>query len=237
MKVAIIGASGLLGNNIFRTLEATGVDTVGTSFSQISSGLVRLDATDSYAVSEFLNKEHPDLVVLAAGTKDINSCEKNWSMAEKLNVVPVRNIVSHLSENQRSCRLVLISTDYVFEGITGNYRDTDLPNPRTNYGRSKFMAETLMLSSRLPCKVVRTAAVMGRGSRFFDWLMEQFEQSSRIEAYDNVRFSPYSLGFVQPRNAPIDRGFRQYRREGDSHCRSRRNVQISICSHAQGNCI
>ena len=197
MRVAVIGATGFLGGALRRALEGAGIETVGTSYSHPSPDTVNLDATDRSAVRTFLEHHRPDVVVLASGSKDVVRCEQDWPLAERLNVLPVHNIVDCLSSGRLGTRLVLISTDYVFEGTSGGYRDTDIPRPRTNYGRSKLMAEEAALSSGVPVKVVRTAAVMGRGSRFFDWLMGELKRGNRIEAFDNARFSPTPLGLFR----------------------------------------
>lgn len=194
MRAAVIGASGFLGGAIFRTLLAADVDAVGTGCSRVSHELAQLDATNYDSVANYIYKTNPDIVILAAGTKDILKCEQQWALAETVNVEPVRNIVSFLTENQPTTRLVLISTDYVFEGTEGNYMDCSATNPQTNYGRSKLMAEEVALSSTLSTKVVRTAAVMGRGARLFDWILGEFEANSKIEMYSNIRFSPTPLG-------------------------------------------
>jgi dTDP-4-dehydrorhamnose reductase len=80
--------------------------------------------------------------------------------------------------------LVQISTDYVFDGEYGNYRESDPPNPRGNYARSKLAAENIIRAGNVEHLIARTQVLFGTGQRvrpnFATWVIEQLRQGKKI---------------------------------------------------------
>jgi dTDP-4-dehydrorhamnose reductase len=199
-RILVIGASGYLGQALYRYFQqnlSEKYQITGTYCSSMSSNnLDKLDITSFEDLEKLLTRSVPDFIVLAAGEKNVQACEADYSRAYALNTQPVESLISIISHHKLRTRLIYFSTDYVFDGKTGQYRDTDTPNPSTNYGKTKVLAEQALLNSDIDFKILRTAAVMGEGGNFFDWLIQKLTSEKSVSMYDNVFFSPTPLTFL-----------------------------------------
>jgi dTDP-4-dehydrorhamnose reductase len=190
-SVSVLGASGLVGARLLRRLRAGGhLAATGTSFrSPPAPGIAALDVTDRAALAAHLAQGF-DFVVVAAGTKDVRRCEEDFAFAQALNARPVQDIVEIVGRERLPTRVVYLSTDYVFDGERGLYREDDPPAPATAYGRSKALGERAVLGAGGRHKVVRSAAVMAPGARFFDWLLAALARGGEVPLYEDSFFSP-----------------------------------------------
>lgn len=159
-KVAVIGASGLLGRAVVRELEAgTDWQIVQTAFRHAGPRQVTLDVRDAQAVEAFVAREAPDAIVVAAAERRPDVCENAPAAARALNVDAVRSI----GEAARQCGawVLSISTDYVFDGTRPPYRCDDAPNPLNAYGRSKLEGERALLDATDNALVLRLPLLYG----------------------------------------------------------------------------
>lgn len=149
----ITGATGFLGTALIHKFAAFG-RVVGTGFVHDPGGV---DLRDADAVGRHLDQIQPHLVIHAAAYRDPDYCEQHPEETRRLNVDPVRVLAARLSP---ASQLVLISTDYVFDGEAPPY-DEDRPRQPLNvYGRSKVEAEDLALA-RAHSLVVRIPLLIG----------------------------------------------------------------------------
>ena len=139
-KVAIIGASGLLGRALADEL-AQQVDwqVVSTAFRRSGPHLSTLDIRDAPAVGQFIERETPDAVIIAAAERRPDVCEHDPALARALNVDAVRTVAE--AAKRRGAWVLSISTDYVFDGTHPPYRHDAQPSPLNAYGRSKLEGE------------------------------------------------------------------------------------------------
>ncbi len=148
MKLLVTGASGLLGLNL--ALEAVADHQVtgvvhrtrlqGTPFP-----VLQADLTQPGAVERVLTKTRPDWVVHTAALANLEDCERNPALAQRLNT-EVPAILARACR-KGGARLLHVSTDAVFDGTQGNYTETDSPNPLSVYARTKLAAERAVLSA------------------------------------------------------------------------------------------
>lgn len=139
-KVAVIGASGLLGRAIVGELaQQRDWQLVQTTFSRQSPDSVQLDIRDADAVDRFIEREQPDAIVIAAAERRPDVCENDPALARALNVDAVRAIAS--AARRHRAWVLSISTDYVFDGTKPPYRYDATPSPINAYGRSKLEGE------------------------------------------------------------------------------------------------
>ena len=152
MQTLVLGASGMLGNAVFRLLSETGgLKVHGTVRSQRAASLlaphlrdrliVGLDVADVDALAKLLGDVRPDVVVNCIGlVKQLDDA------SDPLAAIPVNAILPHRLArlcNLIGARLIHISTDCVFSGARGNYVETDHPDAQDLYGRSKLLGEVI----------------------------------------------------------------------------------------------
>lgn len=137
MKVLITGASGQVGRAL---RESAPVEIESLAFTH-----QELDISDEGCVREAVAAWQPALIINAAAYTAVDKAESEPELAAAINVEGPR----HLAQAARSipnCRLLHISTDYVFDGrATEAYRPSDPTNPLSVYGRTKLSGESAVL--------------------------------------------------------------------------------------------
>ena len=128
-KVLVTGGSGRLGTE----LRALIPDIVAPTSAE-------MNLTDAAAVMAVIERERPDVIVHTAAYTNVGGAEKDREACWNANVVGTRNVAA--AANAVGAKLVHISTDYVFDGQTGGYREDDTPGPVVNYySLTKLVAE------------------------------------------------------------------------------------------------
>ena len=164
----VIGGSGQIGGAVLTVLERSGFSAVGTYHAQPQPGLVPLDLADGSAVTACLAAVRPSLVFLAMNNAGgVDWCEAHPREALDLHLEGTRRVLDAAAP--LAARIVLFSTDYIFDGLSGPYREDDPPDPVSVYGRAKRDAETLVRAYPHGHLIVRTTAVFSwhRTSRNF----------------------------------------------------------------------
>ena len=145
MKIAVFGASGFLGTKLVTQLSKYH-DVVGTYFKHKGEGLYRIDAANYEEVDKFLKEQKPVLVIDTIGLTSSLECEKNPKLAEKLNFYTAKILANSCVKN--NALMVFISSNYVFDGNKGNYREEDSPNSKLNYSVTKILGENEVLKAK-----------------------------------------------------------------------------------------
>lgn len=159
-KVALIGASGLLGRAVTNELAAfPRWQVVRTAFRHGDASTVTLDVRDESAVREFITDHAPDAIVVAAAERRPDVCENDPALARALNVDALGFIAS--AAREIGSWVLSISTDYVFDGTRPPYQPDDAPNPLNAYGRSKLDGEQALLQSSAQSCVLRLPLLYG----------------------------------------------------------------------------
>ena len=192
MVIAIIGSSGFIGSRIFQELYSKNTfNLIGTFYKhKEQQELIYLDVTSREFVEKFLVEHKPDLIFWLAGSKNLKKCEDDWEYAYQINTQPIKDYYEIKRRLNLETRLFFFSTDYVFDGLHGNYKDTDDVNPKTNYGITNKLAEDTILHENQDDLIIRTSAVMGRGGQFFDWLTKYLVKSEKVKMFKDIYFSP-----------------------------------------------
>jgi len=159
-KIALIGASGLLGRAIANELAAIiRWQVIRTAFRHGNPSTITLDIRDEGAVRQFIADQAPDAIVVAAAERRPDVCENDPVLARALNVDALGFIASAAQEI--GSWVLSISTDYVFDGTRPPYRPGDTPNPLNAYGRSKLDGEQALLRSGARSCVLRLPLLYG----------------------------------------------------------------------------
>jgi dTDP-4-dehydrorhamnose reductase len=163
VKILVTGASGFLGGAVCRRLGREH-DVVGLCHRHHGGDLLPCDIRDAVRFREVLRRQQPDLVVHAAAYRDPDFCEADPAECERLNVEPALVLAESLPPG---ARLILISSDYVFDGQHPPYAETDARDPVNVYGRSKVAAEDLV-AGHPGSLAVRIPVLVGAGSTLAD---------------------------------------------------------------------
>ena len=129
MKILLTGGNGRLGTELKALIPG-----------MVAPGSSELDITDLGSVLDVVRRERPDLIVHAAAYTNVGGAEKDREKCWAVNVEGTRHLAQ--AANEVGAKLLHVSTDYVFGGEQGNYRETDTPGPVVNYySLTKLVAE------------------------------------------------------------------------------------------------
>ena len=198
--ISIIGAGGFIGKQLSEFLSKKGqrnyrIEKTFRSENSENNSFF-LDITDKKQLEEYLLFSSPQWIIFVAGCKDVGWLQSHSAQALEINTYPVKNLVQILKKHKIHSKIIFLSSDYVFDGSSGYYKDSDDPRPLTHYGKSKLLAEQALLNSDLEVKIVRTSAVLGLGGQFFDWLLQSLKNNTPVKLYKNVYFSPTPIDFL-----------------------------------------
>ena len=181
----VTGDTGLLGPYLLDAARRVG-DARGVSRH---SSDIAADVTDSAAFQQAIERLSPDTVIHTAALTDVDRCEADPVLADRMNHLAVAAVADALPPE---VRFVLISTDQVYPDDPGPHRE-DGTGPVNAYGRSKLAGEQRALSRErsLVCRVnffgpSRTA---GRES-LSDFIVGRLQRGDALELFRDVRFSP-----------------------------------------------
>jgi dTDP-4-dehydrorhamnose reductase len=156
-RILLLGASGFVGGGLWRSLSGRH-QVVGTCAHRAVEGLLRLDLRDEPALTAVV-RDGFDLVIHCAGLVDLASAETQPELTYQLNATSVRIVRDALHGTET--KLVLLSSDNVFDGTRDSYSELDPPAPINVYGRSKLAAEQVLGEDDRHL-VVRIPMVYGR---------------------------------------------------------------------------
>jgi dTDP-4-dehydrorhamnose reductase len=157
----VTGAGGLIGSYLVRTAPEG-----SRSFRALALTRQNLDLCDFYAVERRFRQERPTRVLHCGALSRSPACEANPTLARQVNAAAT----AHLAELCGGRGLVLLSTDLVFDGKTGNYPETAPVNPLNIYGETKVEAEqtTLRGGGNLVIRTSLNAGVSPTANRGFN---------------------------------------------------------------------
>lgn len=171
MKVFVTGVGGQLGFDVMNRLKAKGHEPIGSDILDSSdfSNYVKLDITDENAVKTVLCNIKPDAVIHCAAWTAVDAAEdeENTEKVFKINAKGTENIAKVCKE--LDCKMVYISTDYVFDGQGETPWDPDCKDyaPLSVYGKSKLEGEKAVSSILDKYFIVRIAWVFGLNGKNF----------------------------------------------------------------------
>jgi len=161
LRILITGASGLYGSKLANLAEKKG-HQVFSAYNQHQAAFgkpVRIEISDKDRVEKIFRELAPEIVVHAATLTDVDKCELNKELAWKINVEGTENITR--AAKTSNAFLLYISTDYVFNGETGQYEETDLPDPINYYGLTKLKAEEQVKTITNDYCIARASVIYG----------------------------------------------------------------------------
>lgn len=158
MRIFITGGSGLAGSKLAEMALARGEQVYsGYAHNQPPYGKeVKFDLLDANGIRDTIERMRPDVIVHSAALTDVDRCERKKDLAYRINVEGTRTIAE--AARKAGSYLVYISTDYVFDGQRGLYREEEETNPVSYYGLSKLLGEQFCLDQGC---IARTCVIYG----------------------------------------------------------------------------
>ncbi|CAN7726877.1 SDR family oxidoreductase [Rhizobium sp. LjRoot98] len=194
MKILVLGVSGMLGSAVFRLLSHDPSHVVwgaergdlaqrilkGVDTQRILSGL---DVNDWDSVVGYVNKTDPDVIINCVGVvKQLADAQ------DPLVIIPINTLLPHRLHAlciDRGCRLVHVSTDCVFAGVTGNYSENAVADARDLYGLSKYLGEI-----KTPGAITLRTSIIGHELASSHSLVNWFlSQRGKVRGFSRAIFS------------------------------------------------
>jgi dTDP-4-dehydrorhamnose reductase len=188
----VTGAGGLLGTELVEFLRRQNEDVVGWD-------LPGHDVTDVEKTINGIHQVGPDVVFHLAARTDVDGCEDDVAGATSVNFQGAWAVALGVEELSR--KLVYVSTDYVFDGGSGKpYRESDIANPLSVYGRTKLLGENAIKRSCRRHFIVRSSWLYGQhGRNFVDTIRQKSREVPRIEVVrDQVGSPTYARDLCRP---------------------------------------
>lgn len=168
MRVLISGANGFLGHYLTGLLLRRGHDVIATGAGPCrlpgypGTGFIyeEMDFTDEPELSRVFTRYRPEFVIHAGARSKPDECELDRAKAFDCNVNGTRHLLA-AAANSRAYFLFL-STDFIFDGRQGMYREDDLPGPVNYYGTTKLLAEEQVRNYPYDWGIARTVLVYGK---------------------------------------------------------------------------
>lgn len=160
-KVLITGCGGMLGEAVYGEFFQKCI-VLATDIDLNEPWLKMLDVRNKDEVIRVVNEFNPDYIIHLAALTDMEYCEKNLDNAYQTNTLSVLYLSREATK--RNIPFLFISTAGIFDGEQNFYKEDDLPNPLSVYGRTKYLGELLALSIKKSI-VIRAGWMMGGGPK------------------------------------------------------------------------
>lgn len=195
MKIIITGCNGQLGNAVIELLK-NGEGSLGeiptcyNEFELFPVDVDELDISDAAAVDTFVAETQPDLIINCAAMTNVDGCETDFDLAEKVNADGPMNLAT--AAQNCGAKFVHISTDYVFRGdATTPYVESDPCDPVTAYGLSKYHGEQNVIKTCKKSFILRTSWLYGLvGSNFVKTIRRVAKEKGVLKVVDDQRGNP-----------------------------------------------
>ncbi len=201
MKVLVTGANGFLGQHLVKQLLENDFSVVATgrgpSRLPFAEGekykYVEVDLTNGQAINDTLYNERAPVIVHAGAMTQVDECEQNQDACFEVNVQGTAQLL--VTAEQYAEFFIYVSTDFVFDGKTGHYAETDHLNPVSWYGFTKVQAESTVETSEIPWAIVRTCLVYGNAftgtrSNIINWVKDNLAAGKEIKVVSDQYRTP-----------------------------------------------
>lgn len=209
MKILITGANGLLGQNAVKYFsETAGYEVIATGRGSCrlpennrNFRYISFDNTDREKVIAHITAVSPDIILHAAAMSQPDACELDPKACFDCNV----NATRYFTEAAAivNAKMIYVSTDFIFSGDDGPYRETDKAKPVNYYGQTKWEGEQIVQESSLHWAIVRTVLVYGNilsgtRSNMVTWVKDNLEKEKPIKVVsDQIRTPTYVEDLVK----------------------------------------
>ena len=200
MKLLVTGINGFVAGSILaharKNWEVHGVDITETAGLPSDIRAHQLDLTDPVKLAELFDQIKPDAVIHTAAIANIDVCENYQDLAWKVNVEITKSLAELCQKNDT--KMIVCSTDTVFDGIKGDYLETDASNGVNYYAKTKIEAEKIVLGASSKNIVARLSLVMGlpvlgKGNSFLADMIEKLKKGETVKFPANEIRTPVDV--------------------------------------------
>jgi len=194
-KILITGGSGFVGEHIIRLAKDKYFVHAIYHTNAIYSDRIstyQFDLSQVSEIEQLLYKINPDAIIHTAAISNPNVCEQDQENAVLVNVQATKAVAAWAAKNK--ARFIFTSTDMVFDGKKGYYRESDKPNPISVYSQTKVDAEKLIANNNSNYAIARVALVYGIGisrkTSFFEEMLENLKQENSVTLFHDQFRTP-----------------------------------------------
>jgi dTDP-4-dehydrorhamnose reductase len=194
-KILILGSSGLIGSKLSSILESDNKVYTTYNKQKLFEHDIQVDVLSFESLERAFQLSKPDIVInLCAVYNNLEFCENNKKLVMAINGTSLKDI-SKLS-NKFSSFLIHFSSDYVFDGNSGNYKEDDLTSPINFYGVSKVESEKNVCEISKNYSIIRTSMVYGKNmikKTLPDWILCDIQNKKQLQLISDQYMTPTYL--------------------------------------------
>lgn len=192
-KFLITGASGNIGLQLVNDLHKKNYEIFPCYHNNKLEfeNSIYLDLKNEQEIKNIFSTIKPDVVIHLAAITNVDFCESNPNETSTVNVNATK-FLAELSEKYNSF-FVYVSTDYVFDGVQGSYKETDEPNPINFYGKSKLEGERIVQNINKKWCIARTSTPFGNYNAektFPGWIIQELRKGNQLDILQDQFTSP-----------------------------------------------
>ena len=192
LKFLVTGSAGLVGQQVVKDLSKSNQVFSCYNESKPEYGdSVKMDLKNYEMISSVLTEIKPDVVIHLGAMTGVDLCEKEKTSASEINTKATEIIAKECSK--LNSFLVYVSTDYVFDGNFGMYKEDDVANPLGFYGKSKLEGEKAVQNFSTNWCIARTSTPFGlhpTKKSFPMWVIENLQKQKQIDVLIDQFTSP-----------------------------------------------
>ncbi len=200
MRILITGSNGLLGQKLVKLCLERGLNFIATSKGENRNpdcptiNYLSLDISIFSEINNVFQFYYPTHVIHTAAITNVDYCEEHNDECQIMNVDATKLLLR--ASVQYNAHFQLLSTDFVFDGEKGNYKEEDIVNPLSVYAKSKVDAENVLQTSMTHnWSIVRTIIVYGEGNNLSRtnivlWAKEALKTGNEITIVDDQFRAP-----------------------------------------------
>ena len=182
MRILITGAFGQLGHALQSVLSKKSNYELICTGKKVKKGQegIPLDIRNQVALKELINTTAPDILINLAAMTNVDACELNPKLAGEINVAGLEHICDSFKG-----KIIHLSTDYVFDGTSGPYKEDDPLNPISIYGKTKLASEHILLEKDIKNLVIRGNVLYDysphTSASFLNWVVSSLKGNQEIK--------------------------------------------------------
>tara|TARA_B100001057_G_C22832793_1_gene944035 strand:- start:315 stop:1202 length:888 start_codon:yes stop_codon:yes gene_type:complete len=194
IKILLTGANGQLGKSLSQFIKQNTLNKI----KLYSYNSFELDIRDTNFFFKCIKECSPDFILNCAAMTNVDFSEGNPELSNEINAFSIQRIIEKIDNNKKLFNilpcLIQISTDFVFDGVKGRYSSNSITNPINNYGKSKELAENIIINSNLNWYILRVGGLYSNisSNNFFSWVVNSLEQNKKIDVVDDQISNPVS---------------------------------------------